>query len=116
VAGEPVVAATDRHGHPTFAPDLVEVALELVRLGEAGTVHAVGPDRHTEFTFARLAAHLLGADVDRVEPCSRPGRVWLDRFKLRSLLGPRAIRGVGDGLRVVRSRLLPTPLTSARAA
>ena len=71
---------------------------QLAKLGQTGTVHVVGPDRHTEFTFARLAAHVLGADTDLVvgrpaadlgDDSPRPGRVWLDRFKLRTLLGPQ---------------------------
>ncbi len=124
-AGEVVEVATDRHGQPTYGPDLAEVAVELARLGQTGTVHAVGPDRHTEFTFARLAAHVFGFDVDLVagRPAAelddgdpRPGRVWLDRFKLRTLLGPRPIRGAADGLRALRAELFPAARTHARAA
>jgi dTDP-4-dehydrorhamnose reductase len=115
-AGVQVQVATDRHGQPTYAPDLAEVAVELARTGQTGTFHAVGPDRHTEFTFARLAAHVLGYDVDLIEGVTaahlddgnpRPDRVWLDRFKLRAALGPRAIRGVPDGLRAFRTALQP---------
>ena len=104
--------ATDRHGQPTYGPDLAEVAVELARLGQTGTVHVVGPDRHTEFTFARLAAHVFGHDVDLIRgvPAAefaddpRPSRVWLDRFKLRTVLGPRAVRGAAEGLRALRRR------------
>jgi dTDP-4-dehydrorhamnose reductase len=123
-AGEPVEAATDRHGQPTYGPDLAEATLELARLGQTGTVHVVGPDRHTEFTFARLAAHVLGCDVDLVRglPAAefaddpRPSRVWLDRFKLRTLLGPRAVRGAADGLRALRAEMFPATARTARAA
>ena len=105
--GEAVEAATDRDLQPTFAPDLADVALELVKARHAGVVHVVGPDRHTAFTFARLACHVLGYDTDLVRAvaggCDRPGRVNLDRFQLRGLLGPKAVRGAADGLRAVRA-------------
>ena len=105
-------------------PDLAEVAVELARLGQTGTFHVVGPDRHTEFTFARLAAHVLGYDVDLIRGAPavefaadpRPSRVWLDRFKLRSILGPRAIRGTADGLRALRAELFPALKQTMRAA
>jgi dTDP-4-dehydrorhamnose reductase len=105
--GEAVDAATDRDLQPTFAPDLAEVALELVKARQAGVVHVVGPDRHTQFTLARLACHVLGYDTDLVQPvggsCDRPARVNLDRFKLRGLLGAKCVRPVADGLRAVRA-------------
>ena len=115
-AGDRLQVATDRHGQPTYAPDLAEAAVELARLGQTGTFHAVGPDRHTEFTFARLTAHVLGYDVDLIEGVMaahlddgdpRPERVWLDRQRLRAVLGPRAIRGAADGLRALRAGLRP---------
>lgn len=117
-------AASDRHGQPTYGPDLAEVAVELARLGQTGTVHVVGPDRHTEFTFARLAAHVFGHDVDLIRGVPavefaddpRPSRVWLDRFKLRTILGPRAIRGAAEGLRALRAEMVPTMARVARAA
>jgi len=96
-----VNASTSLEGNPTFAGDLAETSVELTRLGETGTINVVGPDRHTEFTFARQLAHLHGFDVDRVEidrdstgPSTR-----LDRKKLRDLLGPHAVRSTADGLR-----------------
>jgi dTDP-4-dehydrorhamnose reductase len=123
-AGKPTDVSIDRHGQPTYGPDLAEVAVELARLGQMGTVHVVGPDRHTEFTFARLAAHVFGHDVDLVRgvPAAefaddlRPSRVWLDRFKLRTVLGPRAIRGAAEGLRALRVVMFPAEATHARAA
>ena len=119
--GEPFEAATDAHGHPTYAADLAEVVLELARVGHTGTVHVVGPDRHTEFTFARLAAHVFGYDTDaiigrtarEIGATARPRQVWLDRFKLRSLLGARAVRTTADGLRALRSAMTPTRVRAA---
>ena len=114
---QPVEAATDRDIQPTFAPDFADVALELVKAGQTGTVHVVGPDRHTHFTFARLACHVLGYDCDLVRAvdgsCDRPARVNLDRFRLRGLLGSKAIRGAADGLRAVRAARHVRPVLAA---
>lgn len=107
--GEPVRADNERFTLPTFAPDLADVALDLLKHGHTGTFNAVGPDRHTEFTFARLVAHLFGYDADLIQPtrpaAARPPRVMLDRFRLRALLGANVFRPTGDALRAVRSGL-----------
>ncbi|OWK43810.1 SDR family oxidoreductase [Fimbriiglobus ruber] len=124
-ARDTITTASDRHGQPTYAPDLADVALELARLGQTGTVHVVGPDRHTEFTFARLTAHIFGYDTDLIEgvPAEtlddqppRPANICLDRVKLRSLLGPRAIRTTADGLRGLRADLQPATMVRIHAA
>ncbi len=115
--GQPVSVANDRHGQPTFTPDLANAAVELARRGESGTFHVVGSDRHTEFTFARLLAHVHGFDVDlirgvpAVELCDdspRPSRVWLDRSRLRGVLGSKAIRDAAEGLRSMRNAAVLT--------
>lgn len=106
--GTPVRADNERFTLPTFAEDLAEVTLDLLSNGHTGTFNAVGPDRHTEFTFARLAAHLFGYDADLIQPTKgdvRPPRVMLDRFRLRMLLGANAFRPTGDALRAVRNAL-----------
>ena len=38
------LADANLHGHPTYAPDLAEVALQLAQVGETGTLHLAGPD------------------------------------------------------------------------
>lgn len=107
--GERVRADNDKLSQPTFAADLADVTLDLLTNGHAGTFHAAGPERHTDFTFARLVAHLFGCDADLVNPApavdDRPTRATLDRFRLRSLLGPTALRTAADGLRAVRGRM-----------
>jgi dTDP-4-dehydrorhamnose reductase len=125
-AGEPVPAASDRQVQPTFADDLAAAATELVTRGYTGTFHAVGPERMTEFTFARLIAfvHHFDADLVRPVPARELGdgpRVltpWLDRFKLRSVLGMTAIRFPADGLRAIRDRAmsLAQPVPRLRVA
>ena len=123
-AGEPVLAATDRHVQPTYATDLAAAAFELVARGYTGTYHVVGPERMTEFTFARLLAFVNRFDADLVSRVTaaeidddpRPLSPWLDRGKLRSVLGPSAVRFPADGLRAVRDRAAVEPAVRLRAA
>lgn len=107
---------------PTYAPDFADAAMELAQHGQHGTFHVVGPERHTEFTFARLIAHVYGHDADLIQPtdeitATSASKVWLDRYKLRMLLGPQAIRPVADGLRAQRARRIPVqPVRILQAA
>jgi dTDP-4-dehydrorhamnose reductase len=113
--GEMITVANDQFGQPTYGPDLADVALELTMKETHGTVHVVGPDRHSKFTFARLIAHVFGLDCDLVrgvpsaelrQAAPRPKNVWLAGTKLRSLLGPHAVRRPGNGLRELRDVFL----------
>ncbi len=106
--GQTWAADTARFTMPTYAPDLVEVTLDLLKHGHAGTFHVVGPEKHTDFSFARMIAHVYDLDADLIEPLteegdSRPMNVNLDRFKVRSLLGSNALRTVGAALRAMRA-------------
>ena len=121
---EPVEVANDRFGQPCYTPDLASAVLELAKMGQTGTFHLVGPEKHSEATFARLVCHLFGYDVDRLsavpaeqldEADPRPKRIWLDRFKMREALGSKAIRSPSEALRVCRTILTPER-TVARAA
>lgn len=122
--GETVEVATDRFGQPTYAPDFAAAVLDLVTSEQFGTFHIVGPDKHSESTWARLMCHVFGYDVDLLEEVGadtladgdpRPNRVWLDRFKLRALLGSKCIRTTAEGLRATRdSRMgVPTPAVAS---
>jgi len=94
-------------GQPTYGPDLAESMLDLLKHDQRGIVHAVGPDRHSPFSFARLVAFLHGYPADRLEALVETGggrSCYLDRQRLRELLGPKAIRPVADGLRAMRHR------------
>ena len=106
--GDDCPADANLHGHPTYAPDLAEVALQLAQVGETGTLHLAGPDRQTKFTFARLVAQVFGHDAGMVSispelDTARPANVWLDRRKLKSLVGANAVRTTADGLRAIRA-------------
>jgi dTDP-4-dehydrorhamnose reductase len=119
--GETVNVSQDRYGQPTFAPDLAKNVLDLVKNCFHGTIHLVGPERHTEFSFARLACHLLGYDMDLVEakPTSelpsqeRPLSPWLDRFLMRNTVGSKAIRPTADALRQLRQAVSQPMLRAA---
>ncbi|HEY8506275.1 MAG TPA: sugar nucleotide-binding protein [Gemmataceae bacterium] len=112
--GERVLAADDRPVQPTYAPDLAAAALDLVEAGRAGTFHVVGPEKRTEFTFARMLAHVFHLDALLVEPVpaaelyakkERPGRATLSRLKLREALGGLVLRPTAEALRDWRARL-----------
>ena len=120
--GQTWAADTVRFTMPTYAPDLAEVTLDLLKHGHAGTIHVVGPEKHTDFSFARLIAHVYDLDADLIEPLteegdSRPLQVNLDRFKVRSLFGANALRTLGSALRSMRDEQHQLqPVRIARAA
>ena len=92
-------------------------SFELAARGYTGTFHVAGPERMTEYTFARLVAFVNRFDADLVNraPAAelddgpRPLSPWLDRGKIRSVLGPTAVRFPADGLRAMRDRTAAEP-------
>ena len=107
--GETVLADDEAVRMPTFAADFADAVLTLIGRQATGTFHLVGPERHTEFSFARTVAMVCGLDADLVQTraafeTAGPTRVVLDRFKAMSALGRTAFRSVGDGVRAVRDR------------
>lgn len=76
----------DQWGSPTSAPGLAEQLLELLAAEKAGLVdvrgrthHVTGGGRATWFDLARMVFRHLGADPERVQPCTsdefpRPAR------------------------------------------
>lgn len=73
---ETVTVVDDQIGSPTFAPDLAAGLLELVRSVTAGAdgiapiLHATNAGRASWFELARAVFAGVGADPDRVRPCS----------------------------------------------
>ena len=95
--------AGDGVTQPTYAPDLAAAALDLVERGYTGTMHVAGPDKLSEYTFARLVTFVHREDCDRVERApGEPSRPALDRNRARAILGAKAIRYPADGLRAAR--------------
>lgn len=118
-------AAMDRHCQPTYGPDLAAAIFDLIKHDCVGTYHAVGPDKMTEYAFASMVAFLNGFDSDDVEAASavelgeeavRSRTLWLDRAKLRSELGAKAFRSVGEGLRHLRDAEMIPAARQLRAA
>ena len=66
-SGRTVSAASDISISPTYVPDLVNVALDLLIDGEQGIWHLANPAIVTWAEFARLVADMAGYDSGLVE-------------------------------------------------
>ena len=103
--GDGVAANPASHGHPTYAPDLAEVAVELVRSGEVGTVPPprgrTGTPRSPSPAWWPTSSVTTATWSGRPPRCTRRGRRAFGSTgrKLRGLLGKAAIRTAADGLR-----------------
>jgi dTDP-4-dehydrorhamnose reductase len=94
--GEPWHAAADQVVSPTYVPDLVQAALDLLIDGEEGLWHLTNGHALTWADFARRAAECSSLDPRAV--VASPG----------SALGQRAPRPAFSALRSERGMLLPT--------
>lgn len=72
----PVSAASDITISPTYVPDLVNAALDLLIDGERGIWHLANPAIITWADFARMVADMTGYDSARVE-CRSSGSLGL---------------------------------------
>lgn len=106
-----ITAAKDRRIQPTYAPDLARAVFDCVEQNVHGTIHLVGSERLTESAFLKQIAFIFGYDCDSIEPvpaialcedAPRPNSPWLDRARMRHLLGSRAIRTLSEALRGMR--------------
>jgi dTDP-4-dehydrorhamnose reductase len=101
--GRELKAATDQVSAPTFAPDLAQWTLELVRRGANGLIHAVndeGVSRH-DWTLAILAEAVRVGLIPPAPPVEkvttaffnstmrRPNYTVMSNEKLTKLLGRR---------------------------
>ncbi len=102
----PLRVVADQTGSPTFADDLAQAIVELIRNGATGTVHAVNAGAVTWHGFAKAIVAELDAAVT-VEPVTteafprpapRPHYSVLDTARLESLIG-RSLPPWRDGLR-----------------
>jgi dTDP-4-dehydrorhamnose reductase len=65
-----VSVPVDQVGSPTYAPDLTQVVVDLVRAGRCGVYHVAGPERVNRYEFALAAAQAFGLDATGIRPVS----------------------------------------------
>ena len=75
-SGEPWRAACDVVVSPTYVPDLVNAALDLLQDREHGIWHLSNDGPLTWFAFAQSAAVACGDAVDLIEPASLSDLGW----------------------------------------
>jgi dTDP-4-dehydrorhamnose reductase len=109
-AGTPFPAPVDEIGTPTYAGDLADAIVDLVRLGHRGVFHLCGPDVMSRYRYARLAARTFGLDPALVvpvrseelhRPAKRPRNSGLLSGKAEAALG-RQLLGVQKGLEAAK--------------
>lgn len=92
-AHEPVEAAVDLFGTPTYAPDLARALVQLTLDGAAGIWNVAGDTFLSRYELARMVAGTFGGDLDliveveadRVEdPVNRPRRAGLRNKRLEA--------------------------------
>ncbi|APT90145.1 hypothetical protein CSPHI_02595 [Corynebacterium sphenisci DSM 44792] len=66
----PVRVVADQHGNPTYVRDLAAGLLRAARGAARGTVHCTGTGATTWYGLARAVFERIGADPDRVRPCT----------------------------------------------
>lgn len=95
-SGQPLTVVTDQCGRPTYAPDLAEAMLDLVRLQPAaGLYHAANLGACSWHGFAQAIVRAAGLNVPVGEttaaqlarPAARPAYSVLDTRKLDAVRG-----------------------------
>jgi dTDP-4-dehydrorhamnose reductase len=104
--GETVRAAADLIVSPTYVPDLVNRALDLLIDGASGVWHLANAGALSWMTLARMAATAAGLDPAGIEPCDSTAPARRPACSaLASERGP-ALPSLSDSLgRYVRERL-----------
>jgi dTDP-4-dehydrorhamnose reductase len=74
--GRPIEAANDVTVSPTYVPDLVDAALDLLLDGESGLWHVAGRGAFTWASLARLAAEAARLDAGLVRPTPAKNLGW----------------------------------------
>lgn len=86
-AGQPFVAADDLLISPTYVPDLVNTALDLLIDEASGRWHLVNQGAYTWAELARLAINLAGLDAACVVARPAASFGWAARRPCYSVLG-----------------------------
>ncbi|MBD1913237.1 family 1 glycosylhydrolase [Leptolyngbya sp. FACHB-8] len=76
-AGQPFLAASDAIVSPTYVPDLVNTALDLLIDGESGLWHLANAGAIAWADLAREVAELAGLDSTRVHACPAKELNWV---------------------------------------
>jgi dTDP-4-dehydrorhamnose reductase len=121
--GKSPPAVVDRFMSPTYLPDLVDAALDLLIDGELGVWHLSNPGRVSWVELSRMLAEAAGYDPERIVevtseslwPAPRPFDVTLGstRGSQLSEVGPAVERLVND-TRLIRIEDPPHPPADAR--
>lgn len=108
-SNQPLRTPDDQIGSPTYAPDLANAVMELVKRNASGVFHVVGPKRASRYDFAREAARLFGLDERLVEavptselnqPARRPLNAGMRVTKAEQVL-QRPLVDFSQGLRMM---------------
>ncbi|NNF58825.1 MAG: SDR family oxidoreductase [Rhodothermaceae bacterium] len=101
------LAATDQYRTPTYAPDLADGLMRIIRFDRDGVYHIAGRERLTVYDFARQMATAFGFEAEQIEPTTT------------AELHPGAPRPLDGGLLILRAeselRYRPRPLADALA-
>jgi dTDP-4-dehydrorhamnose reductase len=93
---ETVSVVDDQRGSPTWSRDLAHGLVELARLApEPGIYHCTNAGETSWYEFARAVFEELGADPDRVRPCSTEEFPRPAPRPAYSVLSDRAWRAAG---------------------
>ena len=97
--GSTVKVPADQIGSPTYADNMTDIVLELVRIGARGTFHVCGDALMDRYAFACLAADTFDLDKSLLLPVTT------------AELGQRARRPLKAGMRIDKVRsLISTPI------
>ena len=94
-------AATDVVVSPTYVPDLVNAALDLLFDGESGIWHLSNEGPISWFEFARSAAAACGEQSDLIEPATAAALGWpapRPSYSALSSVRGRVMRSTADAL------------------
>ena len=86
-AGQRFAAAADVTVSPTYVPDLVDAALDLLIDGERGIWHLASAGAVSWAAFARMAAERCGADAGLIEAVPAATLGWTAPRPVYSALG-----------------------------
>lgn len=113
--GQTMRVPSDQFGNPTFANNMVDVILGLVKENQKGLFHVAGSQHLDRYAFAKIAANIFQLDPAFLEPvptvelqqrAPRPLRAGLVSTKVRSVLGEDLV-GPAEGLKRMKKEGSP---------